>query len=144
MIGANHTGVLLTLVDRNSRLTQINKLPEKSANTTARAVIKSLASLEGEKHSITMEFSAHDLIATQSNISVFFAHPYSSYERGTNENTNGLIRQYFPKQTDLSKIPASAIKKVENLLNHRLRKVLGFKTPFEVYRLEDIVYFSDS
>lgn len=146
VVGANHKGVLLTLVDRTSRYTLIEKLVDKTAEVTAQATVSSLASITGEKHSVTFdngkEFSAHETIAAQAKVSIFFAHPYSSYERGTNENTNGLIRQYFPKKTDLSQVSRSAVKKVETLINHRPRKVLGFKTAHEVHFGQTFQYFS--
>ena len=67
-------------------------------------------------------------------VKFIFAHPYSSYERGLNENTNGLIRQYFPKKTDFREVTSKDVKKVESLLNHRPRKSLGFLTPNEFHR----------
>lgn len=148
IVGANHKGMLLTLVDRNSRYTLVEKLADKSAEMTAQATIAVLAELKGDKHSITFdngkEFSAHEQISAEANVSIYFAHPYSSYERGTNENTNGLIRQYFPKKTDLSEVSRQSVKKVENLINHRPRKVLGFKTAYEVHFGTELQYFTSS
>jgi len=66
-------------------------------------------------------------------ITFYFAHPYSAWERGTNENTNGLLRQYFPKYTSLKRVSEAQVEAVMNKLNHRPRKILGFRTPFEVF-----------
>jgi len=148
VIGANHKGKLLTLVDRTSRYTIIEKLKDKSAEVTSRAVIDSVKSFGSPFMSITFdngkEFAFHEQMTVKTGVPIYFAHPYSSYERGTNENTNGLIRQYFPKKTDLSKITPAAVKKVQNLINHRPRKVLGFKTAHEVHLGETLYYFTDS
>lgn len=148
IIGANHKGKLLTLVDRKSRLTLIEKLESKSAEVTSNTVINSVNALDCLFMSITFdngkEFAFHEKMTEETGIPIYFAHPYSSYERGTNENTNGLIRQYFPKQSDLSKVTVSRVKEVENLLNHRPRKVLGYKTPFECHFETSIQYFSSS
>lgn len=146
IIGAHHKGMLLTLVDRASRYTLIEKLITKNAEATAKATVASLESLRGNKHSITYdngkEFSAHEQVSKEAGVSIFFAHPYSSFERGTNENTNGLIRQYFPKKYDLRKTSSEDVKKVQNLLNHRPREILGFKTPHEFHFGETLQYFT--
>jgi transposase, IS30 family len=146
IIGAHHKGMLLTLVDRASRYTLIEKLINKTAEVTAKATVNSLEGLSGDKHSITFdngkEFSDHEQISKEAGIPIFFAHPYSSYERGTNENTNGLIRQYFPKKYDLRKTSSKEVKKVQNLLNHRPREILGYKTPHEFHFGESLQYFT--
>ena len=72
-------------------------------------------------------------MAAEFDAQVYFAHPYSSWERGANENTNGLIRQYFPKGQDLTAVSEAEIEYVMNQLNHRPRKTLGFRTPYEVF-----------
>ncbi|OGN13572.1 MAG: transposase [Candidatus Yanofskybacteria bacterium RIFCSPHIGHO2_02_FULL_43_15c] len=76
----------------------------------------------------------HKLFTRDTNVKVYFAHPYSPWERGTNENTNGLIRQFFPKKTDFSKVTLKEIKRAQDLLNGRPRKVLGWKKPNEVFQ----------
>ena len=78
-----------------------------------------------------VEMANHKWLANQTGINIYFAHPYSSWERGTNENTNGLIRRFFPKGTDFNKITLRQLKDAQNNLNDRPRKVLGFKTPNE-------------
>lgn len=146
VIGANHQGVLLTLVDRTSRLAIIEKLENKSADLTEKAIVSSVKAMDSPVTSITFdngkEFSNHENISKETDVPIYFAHPYSSYERGTNENTNGLIRQYFPKKTALSQVTSRAVKSVEGLINHRPRKVLGFKTPYEVHYNQNFIYFA--
>ena len=146
VIGAHHKGMLLTLVDRTSRYTLIEKILNKSAEVTAAAIVTSLEVLSTQTYSITFdngkEFSAHEKISKETDVLIFFAHPYSSFERGTNENTNGLIRQYFPKKYDLRKTTSNEVKRVQNLINHRPRKILGYKTPHEFHFGETFHYFT--
>ncbi len=136
MIGRHHKGALVTLVDRCSKKTRIVKIESKSSEAVFHAISKAL---KGEVvHTMTLdngkEFSCHEKISEYTGCKVYFAHPYSSYERGLNENTNGLIRQYFPKKTDFKEVTSKDVKKVESLLNHRPRKSLGFLTPNEFHR----------
>jgi IS30 family transposase len=79
------------------------------------------------------ELAGHEKIAQELDLKVYFAHPYSSWERGVNENTNGLIRQYFPKGSSFESITETDVEKVMERLNHRPRKTLNYKTPFEVF-----------
>lgn len=134
VIGAHHKGALLTLVDRNTNLTIIRLLPSKNATTLAHQAIDALKGLDA--HTITFdngkEFSQHQHIADSLGVDIYFADPYASWQRGTNENTNGLIRQYFPKSTRLDSVLAEQVKTVENKLNHRPRKKLGYHSPIEV------------
>ncbi len=136
MIGRHHKGALVTLVDRCSKKTRIVKIASKRSEAVFHAISKAL---KGEVvHTMTLdngkEFSCHEKISEYTGCKVYFAHPYSSYQRGLNENTNGLIRQYFPKKTDFREIASKDVKKVESLLNHRPRKSLGFLTPNEFHR----------
>ncbi len=148
IIGANHRGNLLTLVDRKSRLSVIRKLNSKSSVETSEAMVDAIYATKASVYTVTLdngkEFAKHEKVTSETEAKIFFAHPYSSYERGTNENTNGLIRQYFPKKLDLSSIEESRVAEVENLLNHRPRKSLGFKTPYEVHYDEMIYYFPNT
>lgn len=133
VVGKNHKGVLLTFVDRTTRFTKLCALPNRKAACIAQASIHLLHTLP--VYSITFdngkEFTHHAAIADGLNTTVYFANPYHSWERGTNENTNGLIRQFFNKERSLDNIDAKEIDWVENLLNNRPRKVLGYLTPFE-------------
>ncbi len=136
MLGKN--GRLLTIVDRASRLTKIAKLDKANAFSFD-THLETLNLLKDEiVHTITndhgTEFGLHDMTEKSLKAKVYFAEPYCAWQRGTNENTNGLIRQYFPKGTDFSKVSREEIKHVESLLNARPRKCLGYKTPNEVHR----------
>lgn len=124
-----------TLVDRKSGLVLISKLSEKTSVCTTNAIIKRLMGYP--RHTITFDNGSenwdYEDIKKALSIDPYFAHPYSSFERGTNENTNGLIRWYFPKGTDFATISDEAIHAVEKTLNNRPRKRLGWKTPLEVF-----------
>ena len=137
VVSAGHKGVLLTLVERKSQLTKISKLPRSTARATQRATVRRLKSIDNFVHTITFdngkEFAAHQDIAHALKAKIFFATPYHAWERGLNENTNGLIRDFFPKGTDFSTISNAEVAKVERLLNARPRKSLGFRSPQEVF-----------
>lgn len=129
---------LKTLVERKSRLLCMTKIERKTAELSAQATIGLLGRYpKSMRRSLTQdngtENAGHKIITQTIGTRCFFANPYHSYERGTNEQTNGLIRQYFPKGTDFATIPESEIKKVEYLLNNRPRKVLNYCTPQEVF-----------
>lgn len=135
IVGERHKSWLLTIVDRKSRLTRMAKLKSHNSIEAHRATVELLK--DQVVHTITndngLEFSSHSKTAQELNTRVYFTTPYSAQERGTNENTNGLIRQYFPKSTDLNLIAPQRITEVENLLNSRPRKILGYRTPYEVH-----------
>jgi IS30 family transposase len=137
VVSAAHKGGLLTLVERKSQLTKISKLPRSTARATQRATVGRLKSIDNFVHTITFdngkEFAAHQDIAHALKAKIFFATPYHAWERGLNENTNGLIRDFFPKGTDFSTISNAEVAKVERLLNARPRKSLGFRSPQEVF-----------
>lgn len=135
IIGKDHKGALVTLVDRCSKKTKICKVATKTAKEVSRAIIKALKN--EVVCTITVdngkEFAYHEFITKWTGGQVYFAHAYCSQERGLNENTNGLIRQYFSKKTDFRQITKKEVKSVERLLNNRPRKALDFLTPKEVY-----------
>lgn len=137
IVGARHKGGILSAVERKSKLTRLRKLVTKSAAEMKDNTIELLAPLAAKVHTLTVdngkEFCEHELIAAGLQAQVYFAHPYSSWERGLNENTNGLVRQYFPKKYEFSRISASDLQRVEDLLNNRPRKTLGYRTPNEVF-----------
>lgn len=135
IIGRNHQQAIVSLVERKSKFVRLEKVTRNTAELVGQAVREQLQSLT--VHTITSdngrEFAQHQRIAQHLKADFYFAHPYSSCERGLNENTNGLVRQYFPKKSDFSKITDKQINKVVERLNHRPRKTLGYKTPNEVF-----------
>ena len=136
IMGKGHASAIGTLVERTTRLTLIVPLKEKDSLSVAAAFADAFSRIPRKfKKSLTYdrgtEMSRHKLFTEQTRVKVFFADPYSPWQRGTNENTNGLIRQYFPKGTDFKKISVAALKEAERRLNSRPRKVLGFHTPSE-------------
>jgi IS30 family transposase len=137
IVGARHKGGLLSLVERKSKLTRLRKLATKSAAEMKDRSIALLAPLATRVHTITVdngkEFCDHELIAAGLQARIYFAHPYASWERGLNENTNGLVRQYFPKKYHFAKLTDKDVQQVEDLLNNRPRKTLGYRTPNEVF-----------
>jgi IS30 family transposase len=137
VIGKGHRGALVTLVERKSRYSVIQAVQHKSAEAVRNAVTRGLTPHKDRVHTITYdngrEFADHEGMATDLETRVYFAHPYASWERGLNENTNGLIRQYFPKHRDLTTVTNAEIEHAMDKLNHRPRKSLGFRTPYEVF-----------
>lgn len=137
VIGKNHRQALVTLVERKSRLTLIAKVTRKTADAVSEAIIRLLKPLAPWVHTLTAdngrEFAGHQNIARALNAKFYFAHPFASWERGLNENTNGLIRQYFPKKHDFTTITQQQIERVMDKLNNRPRKCLGIKTPNQVF-----------
>jgi IS30 family transposase len=136
ILGKGRKSAVGTLVERTTRLTLLVPLTKKDALSVKMEFEKAFARIPAKmKKSLTYdrgtEMAAHKLFTKDTGIQVYFADPYSPWQRGTNENTNGLIRQYFPKGTDFSLVPLSAIKQVERQLNERPRKTLEFYTPSE-------------
>jgi len=136
--GKNHQGRLLTLVDRKSRYTLSLKLTSKFSHEVIGAVQRALAPLAAEqRRTLTLdngtEFTYFQRVEDRMNTKVYFAHPYSSWERGTNENTNGLLRQYFPKETNFLEISHQQLAAAIKQLNNRPRKCLNWRTPSEVF-----------
>ena len=138
IIGAKQQGVILSLVDRKSKFTLLAKMDGKYADQVPELVKKCLKRLPRKitQHSITFdngkEFSKHEEITKKTKLHCYFATPYRSWERGLNEHTNGLVRQYCPKGTNLNDYSEDDIQYVEDQLNNRPRKVLHYRTPREV------------
>ncbi len=136
IIGANHKKAILTLVDRKTLFTKLVLLEGKNATQLSEQTIKTLKDFKPYLHTITSdngkEFAKHEHIAKQLNVQYFFTHPYSSYECGTVENTNGLIRRYIPKKASFENLTQEILNKIENKLNNRPRKKLNFYTPNEI------------
>jgi len=140
VVGPKNRGAILTLIDRRSRWCKLKKLSNKTAQETADALIAMIKPLSIYKFTITSdngtEFSLHETIANSLGIKYYFANPYASYERGSIENLNGLIRQYIPKGTEFDTVTKEDVKTIETKLNTRPRHVLGYLTPLEFIKNE--------
>ncbi len=139
IIGKNNRSALGTLVERTTRTTILIPVKNREAETVAKAFAKEVKKLPQQmKLSMTYdqgrEMAKHKLFTNITGVKVYFAHPKSPWERGTNENTNGLIRQYFPKGTDFKKVSRYEVKRAQDQLNGRPRKVLDWETPCEVFK----------
>ena len=134
--GVHHRGFLVTLVERKSKYTLIGHVVKKTAETVTAEIIRLLKKHQSIVHTITYdngrEFCGHQEINAALKSASYFAKPYHSWERGLNENTNGLIRQYLPKKTDLRRIAPEYIQFVQDQLNSRPRKTLDYATPENV------------
>lgn len=143
VIGAQHQGVILTLADRHSRFYLATKCTSKHAKQITEGVDRVMTPYKDQCHTITFdngkEFAGHKDISALLDADIYFAHPYSSWERGLNENFNGLLRQYFPKKTNLHKVTEEVLQIAVNKMNHRPRKCLGYRTPYEVFHNLDIL-----
>ena len=137
VIGKQGSAVLVTLVERKTRWSMIGKAPDRTAKKVRAVIVKRLLPLASHVKTLTYdngkEFALHLDIDEVLQSNGYFAHPYHSWERGLNENTNGLIRQFFPKGKDLSEVTDEEIQSVMDKLNNRPRKCLGFKTPNQVF-----------
>ena len=137
IIGAGMQGAIVTLVDRKSRFTLLKQVPNRTAAVVENAILDLLMPYQSSTHTITFdngkEFANHQSFAKKLQAEVYFAHPYASWERGTNENTNGLIRQYVPKGSDFSSITTDHISFIKESLNDRPRKCLDFQAPHMVF-----------
>jgi len=141
VLGPAGTGGLVTLVCRRSRFTIITKIQSKNADHVQQRIQQRLKELAAERRrSITFdngtEFARCQRLEKHLDLQLYFADPGCPYQRGTNENTNGLIRHYFPKGTDFRTIPHCEVSRVENLLNNRPRECLDFETPTAVFHNE--------
>ncbi|GEJ39754.1 IS30 family transposase [Flavobacterium psychrophilum] len=137
VIGKDHKGALLTINDRTTGVLKMKKIDSKDSEIVKNATIELLKNWKPFLHTITSdngkEFAKHKDIASELEIDYYFANPYCSWERGANENLNGLVRQYFPKGSDFSLITKEQVEQAVNKLNNRPRKRHNFKTPNEVY-----------
>lgn len=134
--GAHGTGNLATLVERNTRFTLVGRTDSKETEEVTREICALFESLpQKSRLSLTLdngkEFARHEELARNTRMDVFFANPYHSWERGTNENTNGLIRRLYPKKSSFSEIGRPQLKRIDRFLNDRPRKCLGWWTPRE-------------
>ena len=139
IVGANQKGFIVTLVERKNDLLRAVHVTTKDAGHVALAILRALADIPGRLlKTITFdngtEFAAHETLTAQRGVQVYFADPYSAWQRARNENMNGLIREYFPKKTSLEHRTQQEVDSVVNALNNRPRKKLGFRTPNEVWQ----------
>jgi len=137
VIGKQGGAVLVTLAERKSRFSVVIKAKNKTADAVATAITDAMQPLSKHVHTLTYdngkEFAYHEKVAKDLNAKGFFAHPYRSWERGLNENTNGLLRQYFPKGKEIAQTCDADVQSAMDRLNNRPRKCLGFKTPNQVF-----------
>ena len=138
IIGKGHHGAVLTVVDRKSKHVWLAALTGKTSAETTRALIRLLEPIKERVHTITAdngkEFAGHAEVAAALGLDYYFARPYHSWERGLSEHTNGLARQYWPKWKEFKHLPPEEVRRVQELLNNRPRKVLGYRTPTEAFR----------
>lgn len=143
VIGKNYKKAFLTINDRVSRRVWIRLLQSENADELSLKTIETLDEFKDKLHTVTAdngkEFAKHEKIAKELNIDFFFARPYHSWERGANENTNGLIRQYFPKKSSFENISEEMVKEIETKINNRPRKCLNFYTPMEVFNNHNLI-----
>ena len=137
VIGANHHQALVTINERLSRYTMMAKVATKQTQGVTEKIIELLRPVHAYVHTLTSdngtEFTNHQRVAAALNLDYYFAHPYCSWERGANENMNGLIRQFFPKKMRFESITEHDTARACYLMNHRPRKCLGYRTPHEVF-----------
>lgn len=138
VIGTHKKGsVLATMVERKTRFLVATKAKDKTTHSVIGSINEKMKKFSQLTETVTFdngkEFSGHKNLSNKLKCNVFFAKPYHSWERGTNENTNGLLRQYYPKGTDFNGISDKEIQKIVNKINNRPRKCLNYKTPAEVF-----------
>lgn len=137
VIGGPGGPVLVTMVERKSRYALLTLVPSKKSAPVTEGMLLELKPHKAKVLTLTYdngkEFAEHAKIAEQLEAKGYFAHPYHAWERGLNENTNGLIRQYFAKGSDFSKLTQTEVKRVEHLLNTRPRKCLAYQTPHDIF-----------
>jgi IS30 family transposase len=141
IIGAKQGSCIGTIVERKTRYAILVKLPNKKSETVTNAFAKKLNEFDKTiRKTLTYdngtEMAYHKSLTDQTGMDIYFAHPYSSWERGTNENTNGLVRRYYPKKTDFNTVTEDQLERLQNRLNNRPRKVLGYYTANEMLQAE--------
>jgi IS30 family transposase len=146
IIGKRHRQAIVTLTERKSRFSLLAKVDQRTADQVGDTVIELLRPVADRLHTLTAdngkEFADHERIAHALCVDFFFAHPYAAWERGTNENMNGLIRQYIPKTQDFAAVTNEVLVWIINRLNHRPRKCLEFQSPFEVFFDQSVALMS--
>ena len=135
IVGSNHQGGIVSIVDRHSKYAMLELVPRATAHAVSEAIIRRLKHIHATVHTLTAdngkEFSDHEQVSKSLNAAFYFAKPYHAWERGLNEHTNGLVRQYFPKGTNFTMLTQDQVMEVENKINNRPRLILNFETPAE-------------
>ena len=128
-------GSLVTLTDRKSRLLDAKKTKSRTKNEVGKRLINMLNGHSAKTLTVDngREFYGHKEITKSTNVTVYFADPYASWQRGSNENANGLLRRYFPKGTDFSKVTAQQLRRAVEKINLMPRKLLNWKSAYEVH-----------
>lgn len=137
IIGSEHKGVIVSMVERTSKLTKLIQISHKTPEKAEEAILEKLKPIKDFVHTLTAdngkEFANHQKISFELEAGFYFAKPYCSWERGLNEHTNSLVRQYLPKTMRFDDLLKADLKQIEELLNNRPRKVLDYETPLEVF-----------
>lgn len=135
IVGPKNRGAILSIIERSSRECILEKLDNKTSASVCAKTIEAFIVNAKKVHTVTSdngtEFTDHEIISKKLDIDYYFAHPYASYERGSIENLNGLVRQYIPKGKEFIDIQNEELKLIQQKLNTRPRKILGFLTPME-------------
>jgi len=137
IIGKGHHQGIVTLIERKSRFALLSKVEQRTADQVSKAMIDLLLPVSDHLHTITAdngkEFAEHERVAHELQVDFFFAHPNAAWERGANENMNGLVRQYIPKKRNFASVTNVELIQIMKRLNYRPRKCLDFMSPFEVF-----------
>jgi IS30 family transposase len=137
IVGKGHHQAIVTLTERKSRFSLLSKVERRTADQVSEALIDLLLPVSDRLHTLTAdngkEFAEHERVAHELQADFFFAHPYAAWERGANENMNGLVRQYIPKKCNFASVTDAELIRIMKRLNHRPRKCLDFLSPFEVF-----------
>jgi transposase, IS30 family len=137
IIGKGYQGIVTTHIERKTKYTVLTKSNTKHAKPVRKNIAQGLTPYRSQIHTINydngLEFSEHQNIVQNLSANIYYAHPYSSWERSLNENTNGFIRQYLPKSQPLNNVTQKELNDIMDQFNHKPRKTLGFKTPYELF-----------
>lgn len=144
VVGGKKSGCIVTLVDRKTGFLIAAKTPDRTADRVGSKIVHLLEPLDrSRRHTLTLdngkEFATHNKVTSKLKLPIYFARPYCSFERGTNENTNGLLRQFVPKKTDLREVSHQQLGRYVDMMNDRPRKRLGYKTPRELFDPDNCV-----
>ena len=146
IVGKGHHQGIVTLIERKSRFALLSKVEQRTANQVSQAMIDLLLPVSDHLHTITAdngkEFAEHERVAHELQVDFFFAHPNAAWERGANENMNGLVRQYIPKKRNFASVSTIELIQIMKRLNYRPRKCLDFMSPFEVFYNQSVALTS--